>query len=997
MLTLLEKAGTVRASAVSNRPVRILSGLLVVSGLYLTSRYNYLLFHSLAEIFSIVVAGGIFMVAWNSRRFLDNHYFLFLGIAYLYLAGIDLLHTLAYSGLGVFPGHGANLSTQFWIAARYLEALSLLVAPFFIGRKLRTDLVFFAYALVFALVLISIFYWHSFPLCYIEGNGLTLFKKISEYVISLILLAALGLLWQRRNAFDQSVLTLLGLSILLTVASELAFTFYVSVYGLSNLIGHFLKIISFYLIYKAIIQTGLVKPYTLLFRNLKQNAEMLQESEERYRSLFNGMISGFALHEVVADQISDPREFRVLGVNPAFEVLTGLHRNKVVGKSLHEILPQTGPGWARTYSEVARTGKRIRLENYAQELDKYFEILAFRPQKGQVAVNFTDITERKRAEAALQRSRDKLEMRVRERTAELLEANAALQETETRYRTIFETVPVSIWEEEFSGVQAEIDRLKRQGVKKFRRYFKDHPDVVAKAVQTVRILGVNDQTLKMFGAQDKQELMGSLNKVFMPETLETFAEEMAALAEGRDHFESESVVRTLDGQRRHILLTISFPDQQLPFNSTLVSIMDITERKRAEESLRRAHRALTALSHCNQELVRATEESGLVKAMCRIIVEVAGYPLAWVGYAERDHKGVVQPAGGWGCAAGSLDSVEITQAQAEQGPVGDAMHTGKPSVARHILTDSRHENRREEAAKGGYASGIALPLLVGENSLGVLNIYAKEPDAFDGEEVQLLKELADDLAYGIDSLRTRAEKARAAEALRKSEMQLRRLSSQLLATQEKERKHLAQELHDSIGASLAAIKFGAERALAELPEASASAARGSVKHIIPTVHATIEEVRRIQRALRPPILDDLGILATIGWFCREFQEIYSTIRIDPRLDVQEDEIPEAIKIVIFRIIQEALNNAAKYSRADLVRIMISQTDRLELMIEDNGVGFDLNAVLSREGAERGLGLIGMKERTELAGGVFSIETVEGGGTTIRASWPNPPHQKAKGR
>jgi signal transduction histidine kinase len=268
-------------SAVLTKGTFILTGALVLLGLYLTSLYNYLLFHSLAELFAIVVACGVFMVAWNARRFLDNNYLLFIGIAYLFVAGLDLLHTLAYKGMGVFPDYDANLPTQLWIASRYIQSLSLLIAPLFLYRKLKTHLVFLGYAVIISLLLASIFYWRIFPDCYIEGIGLTPFKKISEYLISLILLAASALLLKHRAEFDPGILRLLVLSMALMIGAELAFTFYVSVYGLSNLAGHMLKIVSFYLVYKAMIATALVKPYRVLFRNLKQSeAELRQYTHE---------------------------------------------------------------------------------------------------------------------------------------------------------------------------------------------------------------------------------------------------------------------------------------------------------------------------------------------------------------------------------------------------------------------------------------------------------------------------------------------------------------------------------------------------------------------------------------------------------------------------------------------------------------------------------------------------------------------------------------------
>jgi PAS domain S-box-containing protein len=256
-------------------------GVLVLIGLFLAQSYSYLLFHSLAEGFSIIIACGIFMLAWNTRRFMISNYLLFSGIAYLFIGGLDLVHTLAYKGMRVFHGYDANLPTQLWIAARYTESISLALAPWFIGRRMNIRLIFGLYLAIFILLLAAIFQGRFFPDCFIEGAGLTPFKITSEYIISFILLAALAFLFLKRQHFDRTVLHLLSLSIVTTVASEIAFTFFVSLYGLSNQIGHYLKIVSFFLIYKAIIQTGLVRPYDLLFRDLKQSRENLQTAHDQ--------------------------------------------------------------------------------------------------------------------------------------------------------------------------------------------------------------------------------------------------------------------------------------------------------------------------------------------------------------------------------------------------------------------------------------------------------------------------------------------------------------------------------------------------------------------------------------------------------------------------------------------------------------------------------------------------------------------------------------------
>ena len=154
------------------------------------------------------------------------------------------------------------------------------------------------------------------------------------------------------------------------------------------------------------------------------------------------------------------------------------------------------------------------------------------------------------------------------------------------------------------------------------------------------------------------------------------------------------------------------------------------------------------------------------------------------------------------------------------------------------------------------------------------------------------------------------------------------------------------------------------------------------------VQNAIKESKRIYRSLRPPILDDLGILATINWSCREFQEVYSGIRIEKSLEIEEDKVPKPLKIVIYKLLLEILNNIVKHSDANLVHLSLRETEgKLELSVKDNGHGFNLKETLSREEHENGLGLANMKERVEVFGGSFEIYTGMGKGTTILASWP----------
>jgi signal transduction histidine kinase/PAS domain-containing protein len=196
--------------------------------------------------------------------------------------------------------------------------------------------------------------------------------------------------------------------------------------------------------------------------------------------------------------------------------------------------------------------------------------------------------------------------------------------------------------------------------------------------------------------------------------------------------------------------------------------IDITDHKRADEESRRLNRALKMVSECNQALVRARSEEELLPDICRIIVEDGGYRLAWVGYAEQDEAKTVRPVAQMGYDEGYVERLDITWDDTElgRGPTGTAIRSGEPSVITNILGDPAFAPWREDAARRGYQSSIALPLVSEGKTLGALNIYASEPDAFDADELKILLELARDLGYGIQALRNRVERERAEAALK---------------------------------------------------------------------------------------------------------------------------------------------------------------------------------------------------------------------------------------
>jgi PAS domain S-box-containing protein len=233
-----------------------------------------------------------------------------------------------------------------------------------------------------------------------------------------------------------------------------------------------------------------------------------------------------------------------------------------------------------------------------------------------------------------------------------------------------------------------------------------------------------------------------------------------------------------------------------------------------------------------------------------------------------------------------------------------------------------------------------------------------------------------------------SKRVRDEQALRESREELRHLSGLLVSIQEDERRRIALDLHDELGQSLSLIKLAVEKTAEQMAVGATDAALDSLHQVIPLLKEAILEVRRVSTELRPSILDDLGILPTLSWFFREFEAVCSHIAVEKVLQVSEQEVPAPLKIIIYRIIQEATNNIVKHAAADRVRVSLYRAnDALHLLIQDNGRGFDPASVDCRRGESRGLGLISMKERVSLSGGSYHLESSPGFGTHIRASWP----------
>lgn len=313
----------------------VLVPLVMTSLIWSTSFFGYLLFHSLAEMFSIIVAGTALVVATTSSAFTRNQFTTFIAVAIGWSAGIDLVHVLVFKGMHIVSDvTSANPATQLWVAARGMQAVALVIAPLMLARSVSVWTLHLVFGLCSALCLWSILAGY-FPVAYIEGQGLSDFKVTAEYVIIALFALSLALMWGQRRLMTFELHLTLSLALVFMMGSEFAFTKYVSVYAQANLIGHLLKIYAFWCVYLALVQSTLREPFGALAR-----------SADTY------------------DAVPDPTflldaEGTISQANAAAATLLGRPVAKLVGRSVHVLFhnPAIKPEDCNVCSHLSEDGK----------------------------------------------------------------------------------------------------------------------------------------------------------------------------------------------------------------------------------------------------------------------------------------------------------------------------------------------------------------------------------------------------------------------------------------------------------------------------------------------------------------------------------------------------------------------------------------------------------------------------------------------------------------
>ena len=364
--------------------------------LFLLSATHFLVFHSLIEILTITVAWAAFSLMWNARQFDLRESFVLLGLGLLFSGAVDLLHTMSYKGFDLFPGFSSgSLSPQFWILARFIETLGWLGFALFLRRRNLIGPSALIFLTLSVLGVVSILGWRNFPVCFDPHTGLTPFKIWSEYLFVLLTLLTLGLLWRQRQELDPQIYRYVQWALVASAFAELAFTTYQDPYGLGNTVGHFARLVSRFLVYRALIFLSLTKPHALLFNQLKKEKDRVAQSEYRWRSLATS-------HPDYVFELD--RNLKVLFANfPHPDPLA----DGILDQNFLSFLPDADQPRIKGLLETAlRTEESVRFETrdiHQEALSRLFEFRAgMRPgpdgQPDGLTLVARDITQRKRRE-----------------------------------------------------------------------------------------------------------------------------------------------------------------------------------------------------------------------------------------------------------------------------------------------------------------------------------------------------------------------------------------------------------------------------------------------------------------------------------------------------------------------------------------------------------------------------------------------------------------------
>ncbi len=507
----------------------------------------------------------------------------------------------------------------------------------------------------------------------------------------------------------------------------------------------------------------------------------------------------------------------------------------------------------------------------------------------------------------------------------------------------------------------------------FRILF-DHAPVCIHEIDTDgRLLSMNRAGLNLLGVADEGRIVGLPYLNFVgPQDRERIGLLMAkALAGKAVEFEFASV-----GAKRTRFFASCFipvPNAAGDAGKLIGISTDVSTRAAEHAELLRLNNTQAVLVHCNHSLARATDESALLKAFCENLVEPGGYSFAWVGYARNGKRSRVRMVAHAGLEHADFTAAVLAAANAADKPSAcrDTIENGRPVILRNIEKEPELAPWGDTARRFGYRSMVALPLQAAGAVFGNFSIFSTEADAFDDREVALLGELAGDLAYGIQTVRSRAAKAQKVRRLREE-------------VEKGERKRIAATLHDVVGQSMQAVNLSLKRLRASAAKGSAMP-QALLDGAIAEAGTALGQLREVSRELRPIFLERMPLVDAIRFQCSETS---GRAGVEIRLVAPDAclALAERVKEQCFLTFREALGNAVHHAKAKRIDVVleIPSPGRLIVKIMDDGVGFDTRKAHKRPA---GLGLSMIQERAASVGGQAEILSFPGSGSCVAIEVP----------
>ncbi len=716
----------------------------------------------------------------------------------------------------------------------------------------------------------------------------------------------------------------------------------------------------------------------------------LRKSEERYRLLFTNMSEAFFLGEVICDEQGKPCDYRCREVNPAFEVVTGIKRGQILGRTLRELSPNPGPAVIEKIGEVALSGRPRHFEVFSQLLGKHFDVYAFAPERGTFGAVFMDITERKRAQEALRDANENLRVQAEQlqsvnemlqtRQAELEEANEglrmqerelqdqaeALRESEERYRTLFETAPDAIV-------------VHRDG----------------------RILYANDMALCLTGADSVEQLAHrTVLDFFRLDEREQAVERMRMAMAGERLPVREGTLLRLGGQE----VAVEFHTAPVDFQGVraiLTIIHDISERRRVEETRKTLAdqremelAGMRRLQEVSMLLLREGQPDTLYEQILEAAIALMRSDMGSMQMLDPEH-GVLRLLAWKGFQAKSAALWESVRMDSGSS-CAEALRCGRRVVVPDVeRCDFIAGTPDLDAYRWSEIRSVQSTPLVSRSArpLGMISTHWRRPYEPPDGDLRLLDVLARQAADLLE--RVLAEQAlrelnatleskvaqRTAE-LEQRARQLQELTLELTLAEEHERRRIALVLHEDLQQQIAGAKFHLNLLKTRARDDPVQQAiAGKVDEIL---KEAIEKARSLSHELSPAVLHMNDLAEALHWLANEVRAKHDlTVHVDVSREATVP--PEALGVFLFRAAQEMLFNALKHARVHEAGIRVRRIRQYVcLCVSDQGCGFDPQ----EPQATSGLGLLSIRERVELLGGRMKIKSVEGRGRRFQIVVPD---------